>query len=112
MIDTLKASKKLLENGFSPQQSEVLVHVIAQRDEERATKHDIRSLQKDIQSLREETKKDNQSLKEETKASIQSLKEAMEKSHSIMFWILGLSIPAVIATTVTVLIFFAQHVHN
>ncbi len=65
MIDTLKASKKLLENGFSSQQSEALVNVIAQCDEEPVMKHDVTSLQIDIQELKkviQEQSKDIQSL--------------------------------------------------
>ncbi len=146
MIDTLRTSKKLLENGFSPQQSEVLVDVIAQHNEELATKQDIQFLRKDIhaqsvdiqslktavqtqsadiQSLKTDVQElktavqtqsaDIQSLKTDVQelktavqtqsASIQSLKESMEKSHSIIFWILGVSIPVIIGTMVTLLIF-------
>ncbi|MGI9256326.1 MAG: hypothetical protein ACR2PY_05275 [Salinispira sp.] len=140
MIDTLRTSKKLLENGFSPQQSEVLVDVIALHNEELATQRDISSLKKDIHAQISSLKKDIhaqgkdihaqgkdiqelktsvqelkataqaqgkdiQVLREETQTSIQSLKESMEKSHSIILWILGLSIPSLIAATVAVLIF-------
>ncbi len=162
MIDTLRTSKKLLENGFSPQQSEVLVDVIALHNEELATQRDISSLKKDIHAQISSLKKDSyaqisslkkdsyaqisslkkdiyaqgkdihaqgkdiqelktsvqelkataqaqgkdiQVLREETQTSIQSLKESMEKSHNIILWILGLSIPSLIAATVAVLIF-------
>ncbi len=89
MIDTLTASNTLQENGFSRKQSEVLVHVIAQQNEELATKQDIQLLKKDMQVLR---------------ADMQALREDITKSIRHIFWLLALIFPVMI----TILVLFTQ----
>ena len=44
MINTLKAAKRLHQHGFTLDQAEVLADVVSEREENLATKEDIRRL--------------------------------------------------------------------
>jgi len=46
MIDTLKASRELKASGFSEEQAESIINVVARMSDQTATKEDIRHLDK------------------------------------------------------------------
>jgi len=54
MIDTLKASRELKASGFSEEQAESIINVVADTNEQTATKEDIHLLKKDMQLLRKD----------------------------------------------------------
>lgn len=68
MFNTLKYAKILQEAGFSREQSEATIHIMAEVMEDKlATKHDIQELsaatKRDIQELASSTKHDIEQLK-------------------------------------------------
>ena len=78
-FDTLRAAKQLQQSGFEETQAEAIVSIVSDREEELATKSDLKILRQevkaDIESLRQEVKADIESLRQETKADIESLRQ-------------------------------------
>jgi len=89
MIDTLKASRKLKASGFSEEQAESIINVVADTNEQTATKEDIHLLQKDIQILAQSIAK----LKEYVDIRF----DHIDKRFAILQWMTGLSLSGVIA---------------
>ena len=77
-FDTLRAAKQLQQSGFEETQAEAIVSIVSDRQEELATKSDLKSLRQeikaDIESLRQETK----NLRQETNAGYESLRELIQ----------------------------------
>ena len=82
-FDTHRFVKRLIENGFTEQQAEVLadeqVHLLnsnlATQADVAAIQRDIATVHQEIESLRQETKANIESLRQETKANIESLRQ-------------------------------------
>lgn len=79
MFNTLKYAKILQEAGFSREQSEATIHILAEVMEDKlATKHDIQELRAstkhDIEELRAATKHDIEELRASTQHEIRQLR--------------------------------------
>jgi len=75
MIDTLKAARELKASGFSEEQAESIINVVARTSEQSATKEDIRQL----------------------KEYVDIRFDHIDKRFTILQWMTGLSLSGIIA---------------
>jgi septal ring factor EnvC (AmiA/AmiB activator) len=120
MIDTLKYCKEFKKAGFDDKQAEILTNklcettehaVMAFRQEEQLTKHDIKLIEQDIKRMDQNIKRMDQDIKQieqniiELKIEVVEVKVLIERTKSsALYWILtmmfgqsALTIGAVIA---------------
>ena len=78
-FDTLRAAKQLQQSGFEETQAEAIVSIVSDRQEELATKSDLKILRQevkaDIESLRQETKAEFKNLRQEVNAEFKNLRQ-------------------------------------